>query len=178
MLLICGCVAGLITNLVPMLTDKGLPRTEAAGYASLVGISVIVGRLVAGYLIDHFWAPAIAFVFLIAPALTCVVLTGDVTPGLLTIVVPLIGLAAGAELDMMAFFAVKYFGLRNYGAIYGVQFGFFAIGSGFAPAIFGAVFDSFGGYGPILWISAGAFVVGAFMLLTMGRYPNFGLAKA
>lgn len=172
MLLICGCVAGLISNLVPMLTDKGIERTTAAGYASMVGISVIVGRLIAGYLIDIVWAPAVAFVFLIAPAATCLVLTGDVTPSILTLVVPLIGLAAGAELDMLAFFSAKYFGTKHYGAIYGAQFGFFAIGSGFAPAIFGSVFDTYGNYTPILLISAGCFVAASALMLTLGKYPQ------
>ena len=178
MLLICGCVAGLITNLVPMLTDKGLDRGTAAGYASLVGISVIVGRVIAGYLIDILWAPAVGFVFLIAPAVTCVLLAGEVSPGILIFIVPLIGLAAGAELDMLSYLTTRYFGMKNYGAIYGVQYGFFAVGSGFAPAIFGAVFDSFGGYAPILWISAGCFVFGSLLLLALGRYPTFEPAKA
>ena len=90
----------------------------------------------------------------------------------------MIGLAAGAELDMLAFMTARYFGMKNYGAIYGVQFGFFAVGSGFAPAIFGAVFDNVGGYGPILLISAVCFVVGSVLLLLLGRYPVFDSAKA
>lgn len=178
MLLICGCVAGLITNLVPMLTDKGIDRGTAAGYASLLGISVIVGRVVAGYLIDFIWAPAVGFVFLIAPAITCVMLAGEISPGVLIFIVPLIGLAAGAEIDMLSYLTVRYFGMENYGVIYGGQFVFFSIGSGFAPAIFGAVFDSFGGYAPILWVSAGCFVFGSFLLLALGRYPSFVPAKA
>ncbi|MDX2222574.1 MAG: MFS transporter, partial [Rhodospirillaceae bacterium] len=179
MLLICGCVAGLITNLVPLLTDKGLPRGEAAGYAAMVGVSVIVGRIVAGYLIDIVWAPAVAFVFLAAPAVSCIVLTGDaLTPTLLWIAVPLIGLAAGAELDLLAFLTARYFGIRNYGVLYGAQYGFFSVGSGFAPAIFGAVFDITGSYATILYISAGCFLVGAALILTLGKYPEFGQSAA
>jgi len=173
MLLICGSVSGLITNIVPLLTDKGLERTNAAGYAAMIGVSVIIGRLLAGYLVDMIWAPGVAFVFLVAPVISCFILTGDdISPTLLLIAVPLIGLAAGAELDMLAFLTAKYFGIKNYGVLYGIQFGFFSIGSGFAPAIFGSVFDVYGDYQPILFISAACFVVGALLILTMGRYPS------
>ncbi|MDX2144215.1 MAG: MFS transporter [Rhodospirillaceae bacterium] len=174
MFLICGGVAGLITNLVPLLTDKGMPRPEAAAFAGVIGLSVIAGRLVAGWLIDRFWGPGVAFVFLIAPAISCLVLAqAAIDPALLWIAVPLIGLAAGAELDMLAFFTAKYFGMKHYGALYGGQFGFFAISSGFAPALFGAVYDRVGNYEPILLIAAVCFVIGAALFLTLGRYPSF-----
>jgi predicted MFS family arabinose efflux permease len=174
MFLICGGVAGLITNLVPLLTDKGMARPEAAAFAGVIGLSVIAGRLVAGWLIDRFWGPGVAFVFLIAPAISCLVLAqAAIDPALLWIAVPLIGLAAGAELDMLAFFTAKYFGMKHYGALYGGQFGFFAISSGFAPALFGTVYDRVGNYEPILLIAAVCFVIGAALFLTLGRYPSF-----
>ena len=174
LLLICFGVAGLIANMVPLLIDKGFESTEAAGYAGLVGINVIIGRIVVGYLIDRVWAPLIAFVFLILPAASCILLAADQPAGLaISVAALLVGLAAGAELDLMAFLISRYFGMKNYGQLYGGLFIFFAVGSGAAPALFGFWYDLAGSYVTILYGTAAMFVVGAIMLLGMGPYPNF-----
>lgn len=44
-----------------------------------------------------------------------------------------IGLAAGAELDLLVYFTSKYFGPRHYPAIFGGIFAVFSIGAGVAP---------------------------------------------
>ena len=159
LLFVCFGVAGLIANLVPLLTDKGLPRAEAAGYAGLIGINVIIGRLVVGYLIDRFWAPFIAFFFLILPSISCILLAVDQPTAVgITIACLLIGLAAGAELDVMAFLISRYFGIKNYGQLYGGLYVFFAVGSGAAPALFGLWYDIAGNHTPILYGTAVSFV--------------------
>jgi predicted MFS family arabinose efflux permease len=167
-------ISGLITNLVPLLVDKGRTAADAAGYAGLIGISVIVGRLFAGFLVDHFWAPMVAAVFLSAPCVAALVLAGpSATPILIGTSALIIGLAAGAELDLLAFLTSRYFGLRHYGAIYGGQYVFFSIGAGLAPVGFGRAYDVFGSYDNVLIIVAVMSVVGAGLMLTLGRYPDF-----
>jgi len=173
--LVSAGVGGLIPNMIPLLGDLGYAAEDAAAMAGLIGVSVIVGRVVAGLLIDRYWAPAVAFGFLATPAISCLILAGGgAGPAGTALAVALIGLAAGAEFDLIAFFASRYFGMKNYGKIYAGQFVFFALGAGLSPAVFGAVFDAAGTYDPILYLAAGAFVVGGAMLLTLGRYPDFG----
>jgi MFS family permease len=166
-------ISGLITNFVPMLTDRGLTAGVAAGYAGVIGISVIVGRLVVGLLVDRFWAPGVAAIFLCAPAIAALVLAGDsLPPSLIVVSAAIIGLAAGAELDLLAYLASRYFGLRHYGALYGSLYVFFALGAGLAPATFGFVFDLNASYSPILKIVAIMSVSGGLMMLTLGAYPR------
>ncbi|MBP02959.1 MAG: hypothetical protein CMM25_09135 [Rhodospirillaceae bacterium] len=171
LLFVCYGVAGLITNLVPLLLDKGYGYKEAAKYAGLIGVMVIIGRLLVGYLIDRLPARKVAFVFLILPALSCILLSQSI-PGAGSVVIAslIIGLAAGAELDLIAYMTSRYFGMKHYGRIYGAQFIFFAIGSGGAPAIFGWSNDYTGTYDFILYSTAFLFVIGASMILTMGDY--------
>ena len=179
--LMCACfvvisfgVGGIIPNLENLFGSKGFDRGDAITLASFVGWSVIVGRLAGGFLIDRFWAPAIAFCLLTLPALSCYFLTqGELTFAAATIAVLLVGLAAGAEQDLMAFLVAKYFGLKNYGVIYGVMYSSFALGAGFAPAIVGRVFDSTGSYDAILVYVGFAFLGGAVPLLFLGKYRNF-----
>ncbi|MEQ8735117.1 MAG: MFS transporter [Rhodospirillaceae bacterium] len=176
---VCYGVAGLISNLVPLLMDKGYPVAEAASYAGFVGAMVVVGRLLVGYLIDRIWAPKVACLFLILPAVSCILLAqGELTPAMITIAALAIGLAAGAELDLIAYLTSRYFGMKHYGQLYGAQFIFFAIGSGAAPAVFGLSFDAFGSYELILYSTAGLFVLGGLMMLALGPYPVFAKSEA
>lgn len=169
-------ISGLITNFVPLLVDKGLTPAVAAGYAGLIGINVIAGRLLAGFLVDRFWAPMIAAIFLCAPCVAALILAGSTTaPMLIGLTALIIGLAAGAELDLLAFLTSRYFGLQHYGAIYGGQYVFFSIGAGLAPVAFGQAFDKFGNYENVLVVVALMSVIGAGLMLLLGRYPVFNV---
>lgn len=174
LLLVAASISGVITNFVPLLTDKGLSFADAARYAGLIGVSVIGGRLVAGFLMDRLWAPMIAAIFLCMPCLAAFILTtGNISPMLLGLSALIVGLAAGAELDLMAFLVSRYFGLKHYGALYGGIYIFFSIGAGLAPAMFGWTYDMFGHYQAVLYMAAISSMIGACLMLTLGRYPLF-----
>lgn len=166
---ICLAVAGLIPNLVPMLTDSGLTVPEAVGYASLLGLNVILGRLLAGWLLDRFWGPAVALALLMPPTIACVLLAYHQWPGL---AVMLIGLAGGAEFDLIAYLCLRYFGTRNYGQIYAWQWTGFSLASGIGPLAFGLVYDFTGSYRDALLAAALLLVIGPLLLLGLGRYPD------
>jgi len=171
-LLVTLQTGGTITNLVPLLQDRGYSAAQAAGFAGTIGISIIIGRVMTGYLIDRFWAPGIAFPLLAMPAVACILLIQpEVTPAMAIAAGAMIGLAAGAETDLIAFMTARYFGLKNYGRIYGVQYAVFGFAGGTSPFLFGRAFDITGSYDLVLWVSAVMVVVAACLLLTMGRYP-------
>ncbi len=173
LLLVAASISGLITNLVPLLIDKGMTTTTAAKYAGVIGISVILGRLLAGFLLDHFWAPLVSAIFLSAPCIAALILARE-NPGHFWIVLSAltIGLAAGAELDLIAFLSSRYFGIKHYGIVYGGLYIFFSVGAGLAPATFGWAFDASGNYQSTLYIVSGMSVIGAALMLTLGRYPE------
>ena len=56
-------VIGLLVHFVPMLTGFGADPLKAAGAASLIGIFSIFGRLVAGFLLDHYLLRGISDLF-------------------------------------------------------------------------------------------------------------------
>lgn len=167
-------VGGIIPNLVPLLTDKGLSAERAAGFAGLAGLAVVIGRVGAGFLLDRFWAPAVAVGFLVVPAVGCLVLAGETLPPPLMIGLSaaLVGLAAGAEFDLVAYLVTRYFGMRHYGFLYAIQMGGLLLAGGLAPAVFGRVFDATGSYAPALHAAAAIFALAPLLLLTMGRYPD------
>jgi predicted MFS family arabinose efflux permease len=166
-------VIGLIPNFVPLLRDSGWTLADATRAATLLGVAVIAGRLLAGYLVDHVWAPAVAALFFAGPALAVALLSAlPVTPALAFGAALLLGLAAGAELDLLAYLTSRYFGTAHYGAVFGGIYAFFSVGSGLAPLAYAAVHDLSGSYRPMLAAAAVAIVVAVALLLSLGPYPR------
>jgi MFS family permease len=129
-------VGAVIPNIEQVLTHSGMGMDEAVGLATLTGLAVLGGRVIGGYLIDRFWAPAVAFFFLASPAFALWLLGHpNVDANTATIAILMIGFGAGVEYDFMAYMVSKYFGMRSYSAIYGSIYSFFGMGAGLGPGI-------------------------------------------
>lgn len=165
-------VSGISPNLIAALTDKGFTASDAATAQGVYGFSIIIGRLAVGYLVDRFWAPGVAVVSLSLPAVGCLILIGSPEFTWVIVATLLIGFAAGAELDLMAFFAARYFGLAHYSKIYGILYAILAVAGGVAPMLFARVYDVTSSYEISFLIAAGLFVFGALLVLALGRYPR------
>jgi predicted MFS family arabinose efflux permease len=177
------CVAfaygGVFVHLAQMLVGQGFTLTAAAGIVSTQGLAILAGRVGTGFLLDRFWAPLVTLPLLSAPAIACWLLAGDgLTAGLAVMSAVILGLATGAETDLIAFLAGRYFGMAHYGKIYGMLYLPFGLASSASPAVYGWVRDTTGDYDAMLYVAMGLFVGGAVMLLGLGKYPDFGAAKA
>ena len=164
--------SGIGPNLLPSLTDDGFSRDQAASVQSVFGISIIVGRVVVGYLVDRFWAPGVAAFCLAIPAAGAAMLHGSQTFETAALAAFLIGFAAGAELDLMAFLAARYFGLAHYAKIYSILYATLAVCSGTAPMIFASVYDATGSYDLGYSVASVLFLVSVVLILMLGRYPK------
>tara|TARA_R110000796_G_scaffold241592_2_gene363271 strand:- start:2148 stop:3407 length:1260 start_codon:yes stop_codon:yes gene_type:complete len=174
MTLVVACVVGLVTNIIPLLQDRGLSAVEAGQIFSAFGISLIFGRLVVGYLIDRLWAPGVASIALLMPAVACLIFAlSSGNTALYVLATMLVGIGAGAEFDIAAFLIAKYFGMRDYGRLFGIHLGLITAGAAAAPLLFGALYSMTGDYSGLLIFSTVCFVVGPLMLLLLGSYPVF-----
>ena len=164
--------SGTIIHLVPLLTDRGLAPVEAAGLAGVMGISVFVSRVVIGGLLDRFSPPLVAGLTLLAPVVSMVILAlcGDDRLAIV-VAVMLLGLAAGAEIDFLSFFAARHFGMASYGRIYGWLFAMFSLGNGIGAPLIGAIFDATGGYDQAIWGAAVLFAIGAALFGSLAWRP-------
>ena len=98
----------------------GMLPVAAAGVASLIGISSVVGRLGTGYLLDHFRASRVGAIIFLLPVVACtLLLTAGADPLAQSVAAVVIGLTLGSEIDVIVFLTSKHFGLKNFGAIYG-----------------------------------------------------------
>lgn len=173
LLLSVTAMVGMVINTVPMLRDKGLSAEVAASVFSIYGVSLVVGRVVVGYLVDRLWAPGVAFVVMLAPAFGSLIFMLQSDMQMLLLGSVLVGLGAGAELDISAFLMARYFGMRDYARVYSLHVGTIFLGTTLAPFAYGIMFARTGNYSAMLTYCTVAFALGAILLLTMGRYPRF-----
>jgi MFS family permease len=164
-------INGTLTHIVPLLTDRGVPRQIATAALSGTGFALIFGRILSGWCLDRFWGPYVAIVFFLLPMIGIAILisgAGGFAPFLGAIAC---GLGIGAEIDLMAFFTSRYFGLRDYAKLYGTMFGIFALGVGIGPALSGGSFDRFHSYTPAFVVFVIVLAVGCLIFLRMEPYP-------
>lgn len=165
-------ITGIVPNLIPALTDKGFTPTVAASIQSGYGISLIIARLGIGWLLDRFWGPGVAAVTLTSPVVACLILMGEPSYATALLASVLVGAAAGAELDLLAYFTARYFGMRNYGRIYGLLYMGVALGAGLGPISFAYLSQISGSYTASFQVALALFAFGGMSILFLGRYPR------
>lgn len=166
-------ISALIVGLVPIMTFNGLDRASAAAIAGIVGISQIVGRLIGGLLLDRFNARVVSATVVIFPVITClsyIMFAGSLPFAIIAALV--FGLSVGAELDTIAYLASRYFGVDNFGTLFGTMIGLTALGGGLGPFLSSRIYDLTGSYIPVLWALIPLSLISAYLLLTLGPYPE------
>lgn len=171
--LIAAAFGGAFINMPTMLRLRGVDAQTAASVMGILGIGIFVGRLATGALLDRYWQGFVAFPLLCLPAISAWLLLGDsLTFPFAALAGFLLGFAAGAESDLIAYLTGRYFGMANYGKIYGMLYMPFGLFSAASPVIYAQVYDRTGSYNPMLEISIGMFIIGGALLLLLGRYPE------
>src|SRR5579862_1223835 len=164
-------INGTLTQLVPLLSDRGIPVPVALNALSASGIALIAGRIVAGWCLDRFWGPYVAVTFFIIPMAGIALLISGAGGMVPLAGAVLCGLGVGAEVDMMAFFVSRYFGMKEYSKIYGVMFALFAAANGVGPSLSGFSFDWYHSYTPIFLVYEVLLVVTCALFIGLGPYP-------
>ena len=172
-------LVGLNVHLVPLLEDRGVPAMEAAWIASLLGYFSVTSRLVTGHLMDRIRPDLVGGAAFILPTIGCGLL---LLPGSDLIIqvsaVAILGLSIGGELGVVTYLSTRYFGMRNFGKLYGGVLIPMAIGTASGPLLAAAVFDQYKTYTPFLYLTIALMIVGGIALFALGRPPVWEEAPA
>ena len=172
--LVALAYGGAHIHMVQIVMLKGFGQGTAVSVMTVVALGILSGRIIIGLLFDRFWAPGIAFPVLAMPILAAaILLTTGTTLAMVMLAGFLLGFAAGAESDVVAYLASRYFGMKQYGRIYGWLYMPFGIFSALSPVLYGAIRDTTGSYDLMLKLAMLLFGLGATLLLTLGRYPDW-----
>ena len=171
--LVSLAIAGTAVHLVSLMSDRGYAISDAATAGALMGVSVLVARFLTGILLDRLPVTRIAAVAFAGGGAGIVMLWsggGGFVPFLAAFCM---GVASGAEGDILPFACRRYFGMRAYGQIYGLVTAFFGLGAVVGPVLLGLAFDRSGSYSTMLLVFAALCGCAALASLALGR-PRYG----
>ena len=163
---------GVLSHLAPMMSDRGMTTADAALVQSTLGIAIVVSRIFVGYLIDRFVATRVAFVCFLISAVGVGVLAAGAVDAPAFFAALCIGLSLGAEIDMLAYLTSRYFGVDNFGKIYGILFASFLIGTSLGPYLFGLAYETYGSYREVLISAVIVIIISAVTTLLLPAYKK------
>jgi predicted MFS family arabinose efflux permease len=170
-------VSTLLVHIQPVLIDAGVSASAAATVLLVFGAANVLGRFGAGYSLDRFPAHVVAAVVVALPCISyTILLAGQASLPGAYVCGFFLGLASGAEADLLAFLVSRYFRVASFSTIFGVLLGIFSFGYGLSPVVAGAVFDAIGSYRPWFMAICVLALVGALVILSLGppRQPTPG----
>lgn len=162
-------ISAAIAHLIPIIEQTGIARERAAGTASLLGMGILTGRFTAGYTLDLFPRPTVAVFLFMVPVFSFIIFSMQVSP-LVPLAVFILGMSIGIEGDVFAYMTSRFFGMRNYGELFGWIFGTMCVTGSAGPLII-LFFEGRGGYAAALEIFIGMFVLASILMLLLGKYP-------
>jgi len=169
-LLISIAIGGGSTSLPLILTDRGVPPQQASFIMTIVGATMMIGRLSLGALLDRVFAPRLTAMVFLAPTMAFgVLLLPNITSANAMIAAGFLGLAIGAEVDALAYIASRAFGIQYLGRILGFLMVAFMLGLAFGPTLFGKIHDQSQNYELALWIAAGISGLASALIVTLRR---------
>ena len=166
------CLMAMFINLVPILVAHGVASTSAAGIAGLAGMGSIIGRLCAGWLLDRISGAVIGGIAFGMPMVVALLLLLGGPPFAIPAAF-LLGVTVGTEIDVIGYLTSRYFGMRNYGAVFGSMIGLMSLSTGLGPLIGNLIYDRFGSYDWLLIGVVPVFALCSLVIFSMGPYPVF-----
>ena len=167
-----GTVYALALHLVSIVRAMEPDSDIAILAASLIGIMMIVGRVLAGYTFDKIYAPWVTAAIFFSATTGCLLLASGLPGAWIIAASILIGLCSGAEADALAILVGRYFGLLAYGKIYAHIFCAALIGASLFPYIFGLGYEYFGSYKQVLYVCTMLFGLSVVMTFLLGPPPE------
>jgi MFS family permease len=176
-LLIMPIISGVLVHLIPFFIGSGMDPLEAAALSSVIGVANMVGRLSTGFLLDRFSGTLVSGVAFALPAVLMVALLGfDGSIAMAVLCAALLGLSAGAELDIAAYLTSRHFGIKSFGVLFGTLAGIMALAMGIGPFLLGTVYDRFGDYDLAFQIALPMALFASALVASLGRYdPRFAV---
>ena len=171
--LIGVALMALVVHFVPILTGAGISTTQAAEAAAFIGAGSIIGRVLAGLLLDRVHGTIIgsaAFSIPILASLSLMLWGGD--PHKVFAIAFLLGISLGSEVDVIAYLTSRYVGLKNFGALFGIIMSALTLAAGVGPSIGGLIYDTFHSYRYLLIGTIPIFVLAIMLVATLGPYPG------
>jgi predicted MFS family arabinose efflux permease len=158
---------GALFHIVPMLTDRGISPAVAASGLAAYGFTTILGRLGGGWAFDRWFAPRVIAPLLVLAAIGLFLIRTD---AFAVFGIACLGIATGAELNMIAFLLSRYFGLKKQAQLSSILFAVFTFGLAAGEYGYGLFHTLFHSYNNAIFVASGLLTAAAALTLTLGPY--------
>jgi MFS family permease len=167
-----GSLSALLTHMVPLLTDRGIPLATATTAFATTALCNASWQIVIGMMLDRTRAPRFAGIFLIISVVGLILIGSTTHSAWLMVGAVLLGIGSGTEYGLLPCVIPRYFGVRSFSELYGTIFGVSILISGFTPLLMGLAFDTQGNYNLALIAIAVALACSAVLLFLMPSYGS------
>ena len=167
-MLVCIVAAGISTHSAAIVTDRGGSTGLATGAVMLLGLGSLSGRLLTGLVLDRIAFGIVGGAAFALQGIGALLLWTGSSGTAVLVAMFIVGLATGAELDIVPFALRRAFGMRSYGKLFGVVFALYQLGPVFGAPLMGASFDRLGSYTPMLAIFVGFSFIAAILTFVAG----------
>lgn len=175
--IMCAVINGNVVHFVGILADRGVKVVSAARSMAYLGVANFFGRLLSGVMLTRVPARFVGGGLFLAGAAGAALLTVAGTAGTIAVAVVLMGVALGAEGEMLNFMTRQVFGLRAQGSVLGALSTAFLAGVMSGPLLISIYRDQEGSYTPALLAFVLAAVFAALLHVTIRTPTRTGRAS-
>jgi sugar phosphate permease len=160
-----GAIGGLIQHFVLFLRDRRFAPEKAAGVASFLLISSILGRVIMGWLADRIPKKYVMLIAFSAVACAVPLLYAGDLARLAYVFAFVFGFGMGADYMLIPLVTAECFGVRSLGKLMGIIITTDSLGQALAPVIVGRLFDIHKNYNLAFALVAAMAAAGAVTVL-------------
>jgi MFS family permease len=178
LLLIGTAIQAVQVNMVPLLKTHGMAAQQATTVQASLWIAIVFGRVSTGWFMDRYFAPRVAMCYMIAPLIGLALLATQTGVAVSFVSAMCIGLAAGAEIDVIAYLVSRYFGLKQYSRVYGTFYATYGVAAAIGPYLASVISTRAGNdYTQALWLCFVLMIVGTVMMVLLPRFQPLPVAN-
>lgn len=170
-MLLCNLPATImLVQLKLLMLANGISGEGAGVMLAAMSIGMLAGRFVAGVALDRFRADLVSFVTLGLPSIGLFIIASNWdAPTVLTFAVFCIGFSFGAEGDIIGFLVARHFGVEVYSSVMGLLTFCTSFSTASGALLLGMTMEKTGGYDLYLIIAGCGVLIGASLLLLLGK---------
>lgn len=170
-MLLCNLPATImLVQLKMLMLDNGVSGEGVAVMFTALSLGMLAGRFLAGLALDRFRPNLVAFFTLALPSIGLFLIASSLdAPPILTFSVFCIGFSFGAEGDIVAYLVARHFGVGIYSSVMGLLTCGISFSTASGAALLSVTMAATGGFDLYLLIVGVAVLIGAALLLLLGR---------
>ena len=159
-----GVQVGFLTHHVTLAVSS-LGTNGAAFIVSLTAVAAFFGRVALARWADQVDLRVTSCAVLLVASVSLAAIAAWPSAWMLIGASILYGLTTGNVTTLSPIIVRREFGAAVFGSIYGVAWMTIGFASAFGPALFGWLYDYFGGYAQALWLAAGIDLIAALVVI-------------